>query len=205
MSWRDISTSETDANSPITTQLMSALRDNLEAVAQGLADSITNQTGWHFYDEINVGDGTTAIADFDSGSAASVESAAFVDGYEYGFFFDRVSGNNNNWTIDLEFYRESDASYATADAISTSIASSSYSVVGVFIIKEPRLLKYHHSGEWWAPLGVSNNGADVSDAYAGVSDGTRQAISKARISIGGSGTSFDGGKIYQIRRRTFLT
>jgi len=60
MSWTTIPDSDLDQDSPLNQPLMTALRDNPIAIAQGLSGATVNETAWHQLEELTIGsDGST--------------------------------------------------------------------------------------------------------------------------------------------------
>jgi hypothetical protein len=191
--YRAIAASETDADSPVTATLMTALADNPTAIAEGAANSPVNQWGWHPYDMVNVGDGNDGVFYDHSvdGSVASVETPDFEDGYEY-----RIIGDNlgrGAVAVTIELYLATAASYST---LFTSTNTSAFSFGFDFETRAPRLDSNFHiaEGEW-----VTQNGQQSVAGF--VYNGTAQKLGKVRIGIASGNMTSGTMRLY---RRLFV-
>lgn len=200
-SYTAITDASINQDSPLTEDLLTLLRDNPIAGFEGATDAPVNAAAWHPYDMTLVGDGGDGeFYDFATdGASASIETPAFADGYEYAIHLEDYS-TTANATVSIEVQSASSAAWV---ALTSSSVSGPSSYRGLFAINTPRLVTYAHSGQWLAPL-HTNSGSIVAEGMDAVSTGTTaSALSKARVSVS-LGTS-DGGKLYLLRRREFVT
>lgn len=197
-----ITNASIDQDSPLTTDLVTLLRNNPIAMAEGSADAPVVAAGWHPYDMTAVGDGGDGeFYDFATdGASASIETPTFANGYEYAIRFDDLSFTANG-NLTIEVYHAATAAWAT---MATHAITGPAGYRGIFHIKYPRLVSHGHAGEWIAPL--SATGASLAGtglATAAVVGATPSAISKARVSCSTFNT--DAGKMQLLRRREYIT
>lgn len=199
-----IANSEIDADSPVTTTLMQAMRDNPIAISEGSSGAPVVAAGWHPYDMVTVGDGNDG-AIYDSavdGSVATVATPSFADGYEYAIVFEQLGAISTN-TIDARIYFDVAAGYSAWTTISAlinlGVAASQPS--GIFYLPMSRVLKHIHEFRWMVDLANQTTGS-VSVA-ASVTTG---ALDHAGgIELRASGSNISAGKIKLLRRREYLT
>ena len=199
-----IPNSDIDADSPVTTTLMQAYRDNTAATAEGSTDAPVLSTGWHPYDMVTVGDGNDgAIYEFSvDGTVATITTPDFEDGYEYMLRFVNIGGSNPGAPMNYNLYRETDAAYTNLTITSGIDATKGYD--GLLRIYFPRVLGVYHKEDWVFPL--HDRAGPTSIAATGpfeVIDATVQPILRAQLDL--SAGSFDQGNVYMLRRREFIS
>ena len=199
-----IPNSDIDADSPVTTTLMQAYRDNVAATAEGSTDAPVLSTGWHPYDMVTVGDGSDGgIYDFSvEGTVTDITTPDFEDGYEYMLRFEDLGCSTAAATMKCNLYRETDAAYTALTITSALDATRGYD--GLFQIYFPRIDGIYHKGDWVFPLVARVSLANV--AVTGpfeVIDATVQPILRAQLNL--SAGSFDQGSVYMLRRREFIS
>jgi hypothetical protein len=201
--WTDIANGTIDQDSPVTQPLLTALRDNPIAIAEGSSGAPLVATGWHPYNKTDT-DGTEdgKLYDFATdGLVGSLETPAFADGYEYALFFKALGENAGvGNTLEVELYRQTDAAYTTL-VVSQPLAGGSTTVTGFLRIVYPRVSKVGHGVQWEGPL--QETSATDASLDASFYDATVQKISKARISW--TSGSIDAGQIFLLRRREFIS
>lgn len=198
-----IPNSDIDQDSPVTQPLLTALRDNVAATAEGASNSPVIFAGWHPYDLTTVGGSGDGVI-YDSavdGVTTTIDSPDFADGFEYAFVFSAIDHNQVS-AVDLRLalYRETDAAYFTATSIASSVANAA-NCYGVLRVPYPRLAKEVHPVTW--EVNFAENGADYSTTGVTFADATVQKITRARFTW--SAGSFEAGTITMLRRREYLT
>lgn len=217
-----IANSDILPEAPITSELMTAMRDNPLSIQQVDSNAPLSPGVWHPYDMVNVGDGATGVI-YDQtvdGNVNEVVSPDFEDLYEYMFLFSiacNIQGSVSNGTfveagLNIDLYRETDAAYSTASQLLDSDSSGSpisltarlQGVYGPLYVKIPRITKKFHptDGDLYA-LRLSRGDGVVSGS-GGVYDTTDQKILKARFQRYGSSNlsgNINGGTIKMFRRR----
>lgn len=202
-SYTAITNAEIDADSPVTQPLMTAMRDNPIAISEGSTNAPVNQTQWHPYDMVLVGDGNDGkFYDFAvDGASSAIETPAFADGYEYAIRFLNFSISATN-TVSVEIYSATDGTWVTLDSASLN---ATYSCVGFIEIRLPRVAANGWGGFWAVSLSDTTGGAVMSGATTADAVGsTRSKVSKARVAIAGGGAA-DAGSLYLYRRREFVS
>lgn len=198
-----------DQDSPVTQPLLTALRDNPIATAEGASGSPVIFAGWHPYNLTEVGSTETGVIyDFSiDGTVASVESPNFADGFEYAFVFNGISSSAAATELRMSLYRDTDAAYFTDVSILSGLSFSTEVVQGIIQVQMPRLAKYVHS---CVSLSIgharrTDTGAvTVSGGMvASFNDATLQTTSKARFRFDSG--NIDAGTITMLRRREYLT
>jgi hypothetical protein len=207
--YRAIATTETDADSPVTATLVGALANNPTAIAEGATGAPINQTGWHPYDAVMVGDGADGVFYDHSvdGSQSSVETPDFEDGYEYRVIASDVShsGGATNHAPVLQMYLATSASYS--DAVEGEACSAGNTVDFDAVFHASRLIENVHlvSGPQRYDDGAGGEFAYLS---GGVYSGTAQKIGKARVRMREPGTTnyanIDAGVMRLYRRRMIV-
>lgn len=178
-----------------------AFRDNPIAIAEADSTAPVNQTVWHPYNKVTVGDANDGrIYNFATdGTVASVVSPDFADGYEYRFRVNRLSHDSaGSTTLQIELFLTTTAAYGPALIISSSQASS-FNFSGYVEVLQPReTLVWTPVRAVIAPSGATGNSAAlVTDTFSVHT--TAQKRTRARISF--SVGSIDLGQIYMDRRR----
>jgi len=199
-----IANSEVDGDSPVTDTLITRLRDNPLATAEGDTSAPFLASGWHNY---NGAQALTAFYDFGiHGTLATIVSPDFADGWEYLFIFDEV-GTSGGTADDLriELYRATTAAYASASTILTDAANS---IVRGFVMAHiPRITANFHRVSAELTDGTASNsgsigvGAEVTNAL--MTHTTAQKLLRARFSW--TTGSFNAGKIFMARRQVGFT
>ncbi|NBT32929.1 MAG: hypothetical protein EBT13_13790 [Rhodobacteraceae bacterium] len=203
-SYTAIANSEVDSDSPVTDTLVTRLRDNPLAIAEGASGAPFLSSGWHNYDGAQA---LTAIYDFSvHGSVATIVSPNFADGWEYQFIFDGLTNASGGSTEDfnVELYRETSAAYATALRLFTDVSTQTW---GMMTVEEPRASRNFHRVTSLMDEGAYGNATGGTAAKLTNNDfiihTTAQKILKARFSHIASNTN--GGKIYMARRQVGYT
>ena len=195
-SYITINNTEVDPDSPITADLMTKMRDNPIAMAEGSVGSPFISAGWQPYDHLSGGSGliySSAV----SGTVASFESPTFADEFEYMFIFDSVS-TTSTLIFAVALYRETSAAYSTASTLFTlSSVGSSFS--GYANINYPRRITKAHFFNGMFVEDASNSSTTGNQTNAVVTHTTSQKISKVRFSA--TSGSIDAGLVYMFRRR----
>jgi hypothetical protein len=137
-SYVTITDTQVDPQAPITSDLMSALRDNPIAIAERAAGA----------PRVNVCERTLI---YSGGSVQTVESSDFETGYYYRFIFDEVGqdGSNGAHYLAMDFMRQSNStwvgsfnsSYLPVGYVNTSTNSTN----GTVTIFAPRITANHFS------------------------------------------------------------
>lgn len=187
-----------DPDAPATSLLMYQMRDNPIAMAEGAVGAPYIAAGWHPYDGVTIGDGADGVIyDFDvDGAVASVQTPDFVDGYEYLILFKSLNQPASNRNI--SWYQETSASWGTAFGIGGTFPND-----GFIEVTAPRMVSktmfFRLASIATLASGTSQPvGADLH--VLGMA--TAQKVLKAKIDAGAS--SFNGGKIYMLKRRCFV-
>lgn len=191
-----------DQDSPGVEDLFTLIRDNPIAIAEGSTDAPVLSAGWHPYDMVLVGDGNDGeFYDFSTdGASAAIETPDFADGYEYAIVVEDYSCTINS-NLQIELYLPTPAAWVI---VSTTAVTVPVNIRGIFQIHMPRFASYAHSGSWIVPLSSSTPAALATGSSSVVISGTTATkVSKARVSMA-AGTT-DGGKLYLLRRRDYLT
>lgn len=185
MTYRTIAASETTAQKPVTTTLMTALAQNLPAVAAGETDAIIAQSGWHAYNKIVVGDVNDGVIYDHSvdGTVANIVTPDFVDGYEYICRLDNVSPSSASVTLYVEEYLETSATYDAPIALG-SVISAGASVDAAY----PSIL-----------------GGDAALQMQRVPTLNNKSEKILRYRFSWSSGNIDGGTVYLYRRREYIS
>lgn len=191
----DITNSQIDADSPVTQPLMTALRDNTPATAEGSSGAPVVATGWHPYDMVSVGDGNDGLIYDHSvdGATTTVTSPTLEDGYEYMIRLDGiVHPATGVERIDFEAKTPSGSFFNVA----VFSCAPNVAVYGDMIYRSPR---------------ITRNFAEV---YGGVHDGTTFFAGGSAV-LGSpdildqvqfqSQASMTAGRIYLLRRREYAS
>jgi len=197
--YRDIASTETDPQAPITSALMKALDANVDATAEGATDSPVNQTGWHPYNMVNVGDGNTGrFYDFATdGALATITTPTFADGYDYLVRWVGASPAGGTPVFQIG-----------GVSVSGNIGGGA-SVTGFLEILAPTLLDLPKIGRLhFRELSGSNGIAPQSTAAASQFNGdfvfAAMASALTSVSFNFTAQNHDGGQYYLYRRRNFM-
>ena len=202
-----IPNTDIDQDSPITQPLMTLLRDNPIAIAEGAANGPVLSSGWHPYDMVDVGDGNDGtFYDFSvDGAVASVETPAFADGYEYAVLgLDLSTSSNSTGNFQIEQYLATSASYDTPDTIvSYGVNAHTLNYRWDFFAWStslPRLTSRIHTLQ---RVSYKTEGPATSAGTEVTGTSTAQKIGKRRFS--NSTGNIDAGTLQLFRRREFVT
>ena len=201
-SYNAIVNGEIDANSPLTADLMSKLRDNPLSIGESATGAPVNQVGWHPYN--NTLNGTNTGLFYDqavNGTVANVVSPDFVDGYEYMFLFNGMSVSTNPVQFQVELYKATSAAYSPTIALTAATLSggSNYPTGKLEIPFARRSLFAHVVTASLSVGGISDSAVSVTSYAGAVTHITQQPLLRARFSF--SSGNINGGKIYMYRRR----
>lgn len=199
--WRTIATSEKDAESPITTQLIEALDQNPYAIAEQAADAPILQSLWHPYDSVAVGDANDGVFwDYSvDGALASLESPALADGYDYALRLIGVSLSGGTVAVTVEGYLATTGSWQVLDTTAGHTAPNTADAL--VAVTRPRIVSNGWGVAWGQPM-VDNAGNTLADGMTSAGHATAQKLSKLRLYA--SATTFDAGKVALYRRRCLL-
>ena len=199
-SYTAIANGDIDQDSPVTQPLVTALRDNPIAIAEGSSGAPVMTSGWHPYDMVNMGDANDgAFYDFAvDGALASVVTPTFVDGYEYTIRWEAiVPSSTANFQIN---------SVAIHNTVTTGNNLSGY--LHIPMARVANLAKYG-----WL---VSRNNSTALDAQGFVTLDTaaasvfsgfwsfNSAAALSSVSFSFSSGNINAGKFYLYRRRFTL-
>jgi hypothetical protein len=200
--WTDISNPAVAVGGIPSSTTVTALRDNPVALAEAASGAPVMVSGWHPYNKVTVGDSNTGVI-YDSsidGTVAEIVTPDFEDGYEYRIIATDLSHNSgSNRTLLLQHYYQSEASYRTAYTTTADSASNPFDMDAEIIL--PRLSRPGHFVRVQAATdGVASAAANgFSDPSGGGSD----RVLKVKLIF--SAGSIDGGKVYMLRRREYLS
>lgn len=198
-SYITINNTEIDPDSPITADLMTKLRDNPIAMAEGASGSPLNIAGWQPYDYLSGGTGII-YSNAVSGNVASFESPAFADDYDYMFIFETVSLTSASpAALAVAMYRETSAAYSSAGNFFTGPTSAVNTTSGYANIFYPRKTSRSHLINGYVVEDAANSTTVGVSCNVAVNHTTAQKIGKVRFSA--STGSIDGGIVYMYRRR----
>ncbi len=192
------------AGKAVTDEKLQALAENPVASAEASATAIVNETVWHPYNKVTVGDTNDGLI-YDaavSGAVASVVSPDFEDGYEYRFRWDLISFSSGGTTLRIELYRETSAAYDAVTVISPNVTLAGDDCSGQVEVIRPRLVLK------WCPVEAVSTVTSSSGVITATStsffsvNNTAQKRLRARFTP--STGNIDGGKIYMDRRRVIV-
>jgi len=185
-----------DQDSPVTQELLTTLRDDPIAMAEGATGAPVTAAGWHPYNSTLNGTGDGKIYDFAvHGAVASVETPAFDAGYEYMIVSEGVDTGGGSATASIALYRTQAAAYATAFTITPAV-NGPYS--GYIILPLAQRSLRLHFIDSFLEIHANNTTASATTFRGVVKHTTATAIGKAKLAT--SGGSFQGGKLYLYRR-----
>jgi hypothetical protein len=184
-----------------------AFRDNPLAIAEGDPTAPVNAFAWHPFDKVTNGDANTGrIWSFAvNGAVAAVTSPDFVDGWDYGFWFERVGGSSGSVTnFNANLWRETTGAYAGVGQIGSVAGTLVYT--GFLEIAGTRLVRTAHAIT--GPV-VSLGAANAVQAQ-GVSGSvavhaTAQKILRCQFTCTAGNITGTGAAIYMLRRRNVAT
>lgn len=187
----DITTASLAVDKPITSAMMTALRDNALAAV------------WHPYNKSTIGDANTGLV-YDhavTGAVANVETPTFEDGYEYRIILRGVShSSGSDQSLSISLYAATSASYVLAGLISTATAGTPNTISGFIELSSVRASIRAHP--IFAAVGFADGTPPFTAPVSAVCDvTTAQQVSKARINFASG--NFDAGQVYLYRRGVF--
>lgn len=203
--WTTITDSQVDPKAPVTSELMTALRDNPAALAERATGAPYVESVWYPYNSDVVGGSDGIIYDFDvDGGVNTVESPDFEAGYDYRFIISGWRHNSSGSGLGNSLYRETSAAYASV--YSSAALDTNDRVDADIYIKNPYVVSnvclIHQVID-------SNPYVDAVDTtffeYQHVYSATAQRISKIRFDIGGAIRLTAGGKVTMLRRKVSTT
>ena len=193
-----IANGDIDQDSRVTQPLMTALRDNPIATAEGVVDAPVVAAAWHPFDAAISGDGADGLI-YDNavdGNVASIETGTLDAGWDYKFIIDELSHNSgSNRGIRVGAYKSVDASYArTFITLAVNSSTSLNLEASVLLAANPLGTKY---------LTVVSAGIDAENQNTGI-DTNNQETTNLQLDLDGSG-NFDAGRVFLFRRRNYTT
>lgn len=200
--WVDIPNGDIDQDSPVTQPLVTALRDNPIAIAEGTTAAPVNRAAWHPFDMVLVGDGNDGVIyDFAvDGAVATLVSPDFEDGYEYMFLFDGLSPSINTVSFQAEVWKATAGAYSgtVLNFLGTTMDSTNV-LRGWFHLMFPRRVMVQHETVYAAAISTG----PAARAVEGFQwhNATAQKLLRARFSY--SGGNINAGTIAMYRRRVF--
>ena len=203
--YREITALEDDPEKPVTSALTKAWTDNVLAIAEGDTTAPIVAHGWHPYDKtMNNGAQTGRIwSQAVDGAVATVTTPDFVDGWDYGFLFERVqhsAGTAQAFNINL--YRETSAAYAGAVTTGVNLTNA-HAMTGFIEGFGFRLTRTAHivSGRVTANTIADSLTGNVNSLDMGVRHLTAQKILRLQFSFASGNITGTGAAIYMLRRR----
>ena len=183
--------------------LMTAMRDNPIAIAEGSSGAPVVSTGWHPVDKVTVGDGKTGII-YDhavNGTVANVITPDFEDGYEYRVVARDLSHNDpfNSRRLYVYGYFETTSTYRLMLLSNDGGSSNNFGCDVEFLL--PRIPSSAHMlrATTYNNSAIRNSTDQESGSYTGGSGKLLRAL------LSFSGGSIDGGKVWLLRRREYAT
>ena len=191
---------------PITLQQGRALRDNPIAISEGSTNAPVAQAGWHPYNMAAVGDGATGIFyDFAvHGAQSTITTPDFVDGYEYAVLLRDISQNTGSETLSVQLYRETDAAYGTAIAVTAATAISASDTIDARIELPFVRMSVKGQAVTFFTGETQSAGAAVATVGTSMCVRTAQKRTRAQFSWISGATNFDAGTARLVRRRTLV-
>lgn len=205
-----------DQDSPVTQELFTALRDNPIAISEGATGAPVMSAGWVPYNKVSVGDSNTGLiySFAANGSVATLTSPDFVDGFEYAFLLNHISGASGTTNqLRINMYRETTAAYAGVQAISAATIGGSVTstpgLSGWVAINRPRQVLRAHSLAVATCLADSSAtvtpGAGIDQTLFVAHGSTAQKILRAQFSMtpNNIGSANGACEIYMFKRRDY--
>lgn len=180
---------------------VTALRDNPIAIAESASGAPILSAGWHPYDKVSVGDGTTGLL-YDhtvNGAQATITTPDFEDGWEYKIVA-RALGHTNGTarTLTIQVYDSSYRSFKTTTNTISNTVMASFDAE----IYSPRYAQMQHIGLFINSFSESQQmkTSDVGPGDFGVVSPFK--LLRAQMTLSGS-ISFAYGKVWLMRRRCY--
>jgi len=192
-----ITSSEIDADSPITDALLAKFRDNPIAINEGATGAPYVQTAWHPYNSTAVGDGNTGrLWDFATdGAVIEVITPTFASGYEYRLRMVGLSASASGNLL-AQFY-------TNAGAYTSSLTLGSVAAGGIgdgFLeVFDPLRSSRHHFVRAQYTESTTLFGSFVADQA--ISAAAAFTITKFKIGLASGGLV--AGFVYLDRRRIY--
>lgn len=180
-----ITNSEVQPEAPITSELMTKLRDNPIAISEGATGAPPIKAGWYPFDMATVGDGADGLL-WDhaaTGTVSAVTSPTFEAGWEYLLYAHKLSYAGGYGM--LELWLETSATWVRmgGGTLGTNLQVHIYA---------PGTPTFLHNVSYLA------GGSDS----AGAVNPTKQAHTRVRLR---SSTSLIAGQIYLYKRGGLIT
>lgn len=197
--WTEITNAQTDQDSPLTQTLVQALRDNVNAAAEGATGAPANIAGWHPYDMVDNDDGADGkVYDYSVDGSTTGLEITLSAGFEYLVFITDLShGDGTSRNLLLDGYRAVAASY-TNIYTSSSTGSSGANANGWFELRHPR---YPISRQVALDGIMDFSAVDNGRYYATV--GGSEYVTKLRIRFSND-VAWDSGSVYLYRRQFLI-
>ena len=198
-----------DQDSPVTQPLMTALRDNPIAIAEGASDAPVVAAGWHPYDMISVGDGNDGlIYDYAvDGGVTIIETPAFEDGYDYRVTFEDLGRTvSGNLQLTFQFLRDGTSwqSFGAFPLNGTEVRHWGMFEVRPLPLRASRLNSIHFpfgAFAWrYDNVTITVNAQVGSGLAYYIASGSSYFISKVRLLLSATSTT---GKVYLEKRRHY--
>lgn len=185
---------------------VTALRDNPIAIAESASGAPILSAGWHPYDKVSVGDGTTGLL-YDhtvNGTQATITTPDFEDGWEYKIV-GRAVGHTNGTarSLYIKVYSSSYIDYkitqTTSNARMISFEAEIYS---------PRVAQMQHVGLFVSSLTSPEDTPRMSTFDIRPDDfdfgGTSPyKLLRAQLTFANGVVPFAYGKVWCLRRRCY--
>jgi len=200
--WFNFTEPMTDPDARITSDMGKGWWKNVISAMDGHPDAPVNDLAWHPFDKVINGDANTGrIWSFAAnGAVAAVTSPDFVDGYEYGFLFDRVGGSSGT-TVNLRMnlWRETTGAYAGPEQASE--VGGGVFATGFLPIYNARLVRAAHVYD----DGIISSPLVNFATPVGITHATPQKLLRAQFTPESGNLNGTGAAIYMLRRRNILT
>ena len=205
--YRTIAATETNPEAPLTSSLAKAWADNVLAIAEGDPTAPVNAYAWHPFNKVTVGDSNTGViwSFAANGAVAAVTSPDFADGWDYGFWFERVGGSSSTATnFNANLWLETTGAYAGVGQIAS--VAGTLVLTGFTEIAGARLVRTTHAITGpLTNLAVAN--AVQAQGFGGivVAHATAQRILRCQFTCTAGNITGTGAAIYMLRRRNVAT
>lgn len=184
-----------DPDTPILGSTHLEARDNLKAAREGSTGARYEQTAWHPYNGLNIGDGIDG-AIYDAaidGTVATIDAPTFEAGYSYGFLFEGL-GQTASATLEVRLY----GGGGFYDAVDLIIPSSPIPFNGgIAALYRPFMATKRHYLQFEGA--VFTDHVDFQfDPLLLAAGPTAQSATSIRFQLGTG--SFDAGKLIMLKR-----
>lgn len=198
--WTTITNAQIDQDSPVTQTLMTGLRDNVAATAEGSTNAPVMVSGWHPNDMVNVGDGNDGkVYDFAVDGGITALEITMAAGFEYRVVFKDLTHDQASLTRSLlvDAYKDTAATYVNLFT-STDFNNNTFTADGWFQVYNPRLTV---STFFVMDKVIRWNSVDTGQSNVDVTD--TDFVSKIRIRFSADRT-WTSGVVYVYRRQFFV-